>query len=109
MRTNLYNLFKYLAIAGNVLFILWVTYNGIDEGFRGTLGSEGVVCRLDAVAGAQYGFNFEKRESDAPFARWAPPPFSRKWGRLGGGFSCKNNLCHADMEAIQRSCTAQEN
>ena len=34
---SLYNLFKYLAIAGNVLFILWVTYNGIDEGFRGTL------------------------------------------------------------------------
>jgi hypothetical protein len=29
-------LFKYLAIAGNVLFILWVTYNGIDEGFSGT-------------------------------------------------------------------------
>jgi hypothetical protein len=28
--------FKYLAIAGNVLFILWVTYNGIDEGFSGT-------------------------------------------------------------------------
>ncbi|MFZ1040776.1 MAG: hypothetical protein WCA79_01650 [Anaerolineales bacterium] len=29
--------FKYLVIAGNVLFILWVTYNGINEGFRGTL------------------------------------------------------------------------
>ena len=36
MRTNLSTLIKYLAIAGNVLFILWVTYNGIDEGFRGT-------------------------------------------------------------------------
>jgi hypothetical protein len=34
---SLYNLLKYLAIAGNVLFILWVTYNGIDEGFSGTL------------------------------------------------------------------------
>ena len=34
---NLYNLFKYLAIAGNMLFILWVTYNGMDEGFSGTL------------------------------------------------------------------------
>jgi hypothetical protein len=33
---SLYTLFKYLAIAGNVLFILWVTYNGIDEGFSGT-------------------------------------------------------------------------
>ncbi len=37
---SLYNLFKYLAIAGNVLFILWVTYNGIDEGFRGTLAQK---------------------------------------------------------------------
>jgi len=26
----------YLAIAGNVVFILWVTANGIDEGFQGT-------------------------------------------------------------------------
>ena len=34
---SLYTLFKYLAIAGNVLFILWVAYNGIDEGFSGTL------------------------------------------------------------------------
>ncbi len=32
-----FTLLKYLAIAGNVLFILWVTYNGIDEGFSGTL------------------------------------------------------------------------
>jgi hypothetical protein len=24
------------AIAGNVLFILWITRNGINEGFRGT-------------------------------------------------------------------------
>ena len=33
-----YNIFvknlKYLAIAGNVLFILWLAYNGIDEGFK---------------------------------------------------------------------------
>ncbi len=34
---SFYKPFKYLAIAGNVLFILWVTYNGIDEGFSGTL------------------------------------------------------------------------
>lgn len=25
---------KYLAVAGNALFILWLLYNGIDEGFR---------------------------------------------------------------------------
>jgi len=34
---SLSTFFKYLAIAGNVLFILWVTYNGIDEGFHGTM------------------------------------------------------------------------
>jgi hypothetical protein len=26
---------KYIAIAGNALFILWATHNGIDEGFKG--------------------------------------------------------------------------
>ena len=25
-----------IAIVGNVLFILWMTWNGIDEGFAGT-------------------------------------------------------------------------
>lgn len=28
---------KWVAVAGNALFILWVLYNGIGEGFRGTL------------------------------------------------------------------------
>ncbi len=27
---------KYLALTGNALFILWLFYNGIDEGFRAT-------------------------------------------------------------------------
>ena len=26
----------WLAVAGNAVFVLWVLYNGIDEGFRGT-------------------------------------------------------------------------
>lgn len=26
-----------LAIAGNILFFLWIFYNGISEGFPGTL------------------------------------------------------------------------
>jgi len=34
---GIYKLFKYVAVVGNALFILWVTYNGIDEGFSGTL------------------------------------------------------------------------
>jgi len=28
--------FRLIAIVGNILFILWISYNGIDEGFRGT-------------------------------------------------------------------------
>jgi hypothetical protein len=28
---------KILAITGNVFFILWILYNGINEGFQGTL------------------------------------------------------------------------
>jgi len=25
---------RYVAVGGNVVFILWLLYNGIDEGFR---------------------------------------------------------------------------
>ena len=32
----IFTLLRYAAILGNILFILWITYNGIDEGFRGT-------------------------------------------------------------------------
>ena len=30
------SLLKKVAIAGNVIFILWVVYNAIDSGFSGT-------------------------------------------------------------------------
>jgi hypothetical protein len=33
----IHNLFKYAAVAGNVLFVLWMLRNGIDEGFKGTI------------------------------------------------------------------------
>lgn len=26
-----------LAVIGNIIFMLWITYNGINEGFEGTL------------------------------------------------------------------------
>jgi hypothetical protein len=26
----------WVAVAGNVLFVLWALYNGVSEGFRGT-------------------------------------------------------------------------
>ncbi len=28
---------KVIAILGNIAFILWITFNGIDEGFKGTI------------------------------------------------------------------------
>ena len=31
------NTLTILAIAGNILFILWILYNGINEGFKATL------------------------------------------------------------------------
>jgi hypothetical protein len=30
-------LFRYAVISGNAVYILWITYNGIDEGFSGTM------------------------------------------------------------------------
>ena len=30
------NLLRYIAIAGNIIFFLWILYNGINEGFQGT-------------------------------------------------------------------------
>jgi len=48
--TNLNFLLRFAAISGNVLFILWVTYNGINEGFRGTVPQKmsyaGLMCLL---------------------------------------------------------------
>ena len=31
------NLLRTAAISGNILFILWVTFNGLKEGFSGTI------------------------------------------------------------------------
>ena len=36
-KSPLIALLSYAAILGNILFILWVSYNAIDDGFRGTL------------------------------------------------------------------------
>ncbi len=37
MKTNIITLFRYGAIAGNILFILWVSFNAVKEGFSGTV------------------------------------------------------------------------
>ena len=29
-------LLRYVAVAGNLLFVLWILYNGINEGFKAT-------------------------------------------------------------------------
>ncbi|HEY5470326.1 MAG TPA: hypothetical protein VIK07_07375 [Bacteroidales bacterium] len=34
---QLIQLLKYVVITGNIIFILWILYNGISEGFKGTL------------------------------------------------------------------------
>jgi len=31
----------YTAIGGNIIFILWIIYNGAKEGFSGTLPGKG--------------------------------------------------------------------
>jgi hypothetical protein len=35
--TKFISLLRYAAIGGNSLFILWVSFNAMDEGFSGTL------------------------------------------------------------------------
>jgi hypothetical protein len=35
--TQLITLLRYAAISGNIFFILWVSFNAMDEGFSGTL------------------------------------------------------------------------
>jgi len=37
IRSSIIRLLSGGAVAGNILFILWGTYNGINEGFQGTL------------------------------------------------------------------------
>jgi hypothetical protein len=33
----IFKLFCYVAILGNIMFVLWIIYNAIDEGFQGTI------------------------------------------------------------------------
>ena len=30
-------IFRYFAISANIVFFLWIIFNGIDEGFKGSL------------------------------------------------------------------------
>ena len=33
---------KYLALVGDMIYILWILYNGIDEGFRNILNIQAI-------------------------------------------------------------------
>ncbi len=33
----MHDLFRYIAVVGNIVFILWILFNGINEGFSGTM------------------------------------------------------------------------
>lgn len=32
-----YNIFRYIAVFGNIIFIIWILYNGFDESFKGSI------------------------------------------------------------------------
>ena len=34
---------KYLALFGDIIFIFWIVYNGIDEGFKNIATIQGIV------------------------------------------------------------------
>lgn len=40
MARDTYKLLRYAATFGNVVFVLWMLFNGIDEGFRGATGPQ---------------------------------------------------------------------
>jgi len=35
-KSAIYKLLRYIAVAGNIIFFLWILYNGINDGFQGT-------------------------------------------------------------------------
>ena len=37
VKTSLINLLSLAAITGNILFIVWITFNGLKEHFQGTI------------------------------------------------------------------------
>ena len=41
-------LVKYVAFAGDILYILWILYNGVDEGFR-DIGSVQSIALLGLI------------------------------------------------------------
>lgn len=46
---SIYNFFLWSAMFGNAIFFIWITYNGIDEGFAGTLPEKASYLGLSAL------------------------------------------------------------
>jgi len=36
VKNDIWKLLRYMALAGNAVFFLWIIINGINEGFKGT-------------------------------------------------------------------------
>jgi len=43
-KNNFYKLLRYAALFGDVVYILWLLYNGIDEGFKGINTVQGLAA-----------------------------------------------------------------
>ena len=41
-KNSFYKPLRYIALLGNGIYILWLLYNGIDEGFKGVNSVQGV-------------------------------------------------------------------
>ena len=46
---QLISLLRYAAIAGNIIFLLWGLYNGVNEGFKGTLPEKASYAGLNVL------------------------------------------------------------
>jgi hypothetical protein len=41
-KNNFYKLLRYATLFGDAIYIFWLLYNGIDEGFRGINTVQGI-------------------------------------------------------------------
>lgn len=53
MKKRIYNLLRYIAIFGNILYLLWFIYNAIDDGLINGLYC---IARLNVQCVAESGF-----------------------------------------------------
>jgi hypothetical protein len=51
-KSPIISLLRYLAIAGNIVFVLWIAFNAMDEGFKGTLVEKASAIALTGLLAA---------------------------------------------------------